>query len=59
MTVAIAFLLWLALPGILTPTSSEPSRTGASQLSTDWMVERSEFELSVPVFKLSDDNVVL
>jgi hypothetical protein len=27
--------------------------------TTDWMVERSEFELSVPVSKLSDDSVVL
>ena len=26
---------------------------------TDWMVERSEFELPVPVSKLSDDSVVL
>jgi len=25
----------------------------------DWMVERSEFELPVPVSKLSDDSVVL
>jgi hypothetical protein len=45
LTVAIAFLLWLALPGILTPTSSEPVepalpdsvRTGWwSEMNSNW-----------------------
>ena len=31
----------------------------ADRVSEDWMVEGSEFELPVPVSKLSDDNIML
>jgi hypothetical protein len=45
LTVAIAFLLWLALPDSHAHLLGT-GRTGASQLCTDWMVERDEFEPS-------------
>jgi hypothetical protein len=40
LTLAIAFLLWLALPGILTPTSSEPVEPALpNSVRTGWWSE--------------------